>query len=1456
MTKISTKLFTACTVAFLLLFATTKIHAQCMLLPISLANRVANATTIIEGKVIAKQCLWDEQARNIYTMYDVEVYTTYKGSVANNIIKLVDAGGTIGFQKDEVTNDLHLNIGNAGIFLLIPTNDPFSANLNYMEAYAGPQGFVAYSKADKKANCIFESYSNVQSQLFSVLENLVGSNKIVTKTLDWNSIVDNRNEQEDNSTNTFTAAQSNAAQSNNFTASSSNALIAAGAMISSFSPSIINAGTYSVLTVNGTGFGATQGTSTVQFKNADDGGLSFIAPLPSQYIAWSNTQIQVIVPSPAGTGQFRVTDGTNTVTSASDLTVNYHVTNFNYNIGAADTAYIAKHINANANGGYTFQCYTGFASNAAAFADFTALAQAWRCTSGINWIVGANSTINTVANDGVNIIRFDIGAELSAGVLGVATSRYNGCITGSGVTFYVQEIDVVFDDATNWFYGNVGTPSPSQSDFYSVGVHELGHGHQLGHVIDAAKIMHFSITTGMQNRTLSPAEIAGGDYVVNLGVANPYCNKPLHTKYACIPKVTLTASTNSISENTTSLTITATMNGVNNAAVVINLGTSGSATGSGTDYNLPASITVPAGTNTASITMSIINDAIFEGNENAIIDITSVTNGIEDGVQQQIITIVDDETPPIITLSASCASMNENGGSCSITASQSGISALPTIVKVLYTGTAISGTDYVVADTIVIPLGSLSSQINVSAIDDALNENTETIIVNIDAVINGVAAANQIVTINIIDDENAEFDLYQNANLVINNTTQNFGNITIGNSASKIYTIKNTGNFPLTWSAAISGANASRFVLQTTGAISPIPTGDSTQFTIIATPICGDNALTATINFMNNDDDENPTNIALQATAIDVAPVPNAMSLPTVYGLCNASVSAPMATDFCDGMVMATTTSATNFSTQGTFTITWIYTDSKANTATQNQTVIINDTVSPVPTITVLPTITANCDTMISVNPTATDNCNGTIIASTSSALTYSGAGTYTIVWNYVDANGNSATQNQTVVIANDIPSITITNNNTTLCQNNVATLSATATAGGSISWSNGIVNGQNFVVTASAIYTVTATSMAGCIGTSTTSIGVNNTTQISNATANNAASIAGNTCDVKTHIDGATINYADSACHAIVSITDALGGNVLGNVNACVQVDAMVPLYNGQPYLPRHFDIIPASQGAANLVFYYTQADFDAYNLSATSLGFPTITPNGLGNLAFSISQVPGGSLASSNSATTIAHSVVASFDAAASRWQVPLSVASFSGFFAHATNPNNAPLSIGNIALIGHATKEGQLLNWQVSMQNDMQYYTILHSSNGLNFAPITTMAQHATINNKYNYLHPTQVAGNHYYKIIGTMHNGEEAISNVVRISNNNKLQTINVYPNPATDVLQVQTSNNNAALYTFVLRDAIGKTIKTIYAPLEIGIQTTTIDVHNISAGLYTLQVLANGKSEGTVLVKIK
>ncbi len=78
--------------------------------------------------------------------------------------------------------------------------------------------------------------------------------------------------------------------------------------------------------------------------------------------------------------------------------------------------------------------------------------------------------------------------------------------------------------------------------------------------------------------------------------------------------------------------------------------------------------------------------------------------------------------------------------------------------------------------------------------------------------------------------------------------------------------------------------------------------------------------------------------------------------------------------------------------------------------------VIAADNTPPAPDNAILPVITGECFATVAA-PTATDLCAGSITGSTSDPTTFSAQGTYVVTWRYDDGNGNSSSQQQTVVI-------------------------------------------------------------------------------------------------------------------------------------------------------------------------------------------------------------------------------------------------------------------------------------------------------------------------------------------------------------------------------------------------------------------------------------------------------
>jgi VCBS repeat-containing protein len=150
--------------------------------------------------------------------------------------------------------------------------------------------------------------------------------------------------------------------------------------------------------------------------------------------------------------------------------------------------------------------------------------------------------------------------------------------------------------------------------------------------------------------------------------------------------ITLMSSATSISEPTNSATLTVTINSTSSQDIVVNLVYTGTAINA-TDYTGASSITIAAGSLTGSIDIAAIDNTNIEVTKTIIIDVDTVTNASEEGVQQVSINLIDDDLPSV-TLSYTPITFNEAGGISEIIATQSEITSNDTAISLDLSGTA------------------------------------------------------------------------------------------------------------------------------------------------------------------------------------------------------------------------------------------------------------------------------------------------------------------------------------------------------------------------------------------------------------------------------------------------------------------------------------------------------------------------------------------------------------------------------------------------------------------------------------------------------------------------------------------------------------------------------------------------------------------------------------------------
>jgi gliding motility-associated-like protein len=158
---------------------------------------------------------------------------------------------------------------------------------------------------------------------------------------------------------------------------------------------------------------------------------------------------------------------------------------------------------------------------------------------------------------------------------------------------------------------------------------------------------------------------------------------------------------------------------------------------------------------------------------------------------------------------------------------------------------------------------------------------------------------------------------------------------------------------------------------------------------------------------------------ANQNLIVDDTEAPVAQVLPTITAECSATVAPPTAIDACVGTVTGDAgNTPLTYNQEGTYTITWTFSDGNGNATMMNQVVIIDDTTGPV--APVLADVTGQCS-VTAPYPTTTDNCpNSNVTVSTPDPTNYLIAGIYVIHWIFDDGHGNTTTVTQNAIVTPD----------------------------------------------------------------------------------------------------------------------------------------------------------------------------------------------------------------------------------------------------------------------------------------------------------------------------------------------------------------------------------------------------------------------------------------------------
>lgn len=217
----------------------------------------------------------------------------------------------------------------------------------------------------------------------------------------------------------------------------------------------------------------------------------------------------------------------------------------------------------------------------------------------------------------------------------------------------------------------------------------------------------------------------------------------------------LSLSAATIAENGGSLTLTVTLDKPAVDDITAHLRLRGNAL-NGTDYSLTpgVDILIPANSTTGTLTINALQDSVYDGGEIVRLSLSSLDGPAVKGSPYDVsASFVDDETAPVATLSASAATMGENGGSVTLTLNLSQPVSVDTTFPLAYDNVALRGTDYNASTSLVVLAGASSGTTLIGAIDDGTLEPTERFRARLLTNPGSVLGSPSSVTVDILDND-------------------------------------------------------------------------------------------------------------------------------------------------------------------------------------------------------------------------------------------------------------------------------------------------------------------------------------------------------------------------------------------------------------------------------------------------------------------------------------------------------------------------------------------------------------------------------------------------------------------------------------------------------------------------------------------------------------------------------
>lgn len=168
----------------------------------------------------------------------------------------------------------------------------------------------------------------------------------------------------------------------------------------------------------------------------------------------------------------------------------------------------------------------------------------------------------------------------------------------------------------------------------------------------------------------------------------------------------------------------------------------------------------------------------------------------------------------------------------------------------------------------------------------------------------------------------------------------------------------------------------------------------------------------------------------------------------------------------------------------------------------------------------------------------------------------------------------------------------------------------------------------------------------------------------------------------------------------------------------------------------------------------------------------------------------------------------------------------------------------------------RSGVVLNWRSDSEQSTSHFIVEHGTDGRNFSGVDRVeaAGHSSSEKRYMATHNKPVYGTNFYRLKMVDIDGRFTYSDIIAIKINNDNYKVSVFPNPLQDEIRLQIPASGHGSCLVQLQDISGKLVRQKTVQLTNSVLSTTINIEDLSKGIYVLLVQYDNHKEVQKIVK--